>query len=227
MALDIEHTKSDGFSSVARRIRTHLHAIMGFSEMLKLGIADEAERKNALDSILASSRSLLRLVDELQDRNEAEGEVVAEAKAAAVSEAEHRRRLSSTQIIRLTAADFSAKVKRVLVVDDSPVNLAVLKAMITRFGIKDVVSAANGKVALEKLTAPGAQPFDLVLTDMWMPEMDGNELVGALRKLPQFAKLPVYAVTADVAVQKKIAPKGFSGILLKPLTLQKLKPLLG
>lgn len=227
MALDIENTKSDGFSSVARSIRTQLHAIMGFSEMLKLGIADEAERKNALDSILASSRSLLRLVDELQDRNKAEGEMAAEAKPAVVSEAEHKRRLSSTQVIKLTVTDFSAKVKRVLVVDDSPVNLAVLKAMITRFGIKDVVSAANGKIALEKLTAPGAQPFDLVLTDMWMPEMDGNALVGALRKLPQFAQLPVYAVTADVEVQKKFASQGFSGILLKPLTLQKLKPLLG
>ena len=227
MAVDIEDTKSDGFSSVAQSIRTQLHAIMGFSEMLKLGIADETERKNALDSILASSRSLQRLVDELQNRNKAEGEMVAEAKTPAVSEAKHRRRLSSTQVIKLTVTDFSAKVKRVLVVDDSPVNLAVLKAMITRFGIKDVVSAANGKMALEKLTAPGAQPFDLVLTDMWMPEMDGDALVAEIRKNPLWAHLPVYAVTADVEVQKKFAQKGFSGILLKPLTLQKLKPLLG
>ena len=40
--------------------------------------------------------------------------------------------------------------------------------------------------------------FDLVLTDLWMPEMDGEALVKEIRKNAEWKALPVYAVTADV-----------------------------
>ena len=116
--------------------------------------------------------------------------------------------------------------KRVLIVDDQKMNLMVLKAMLSKLGQFDVAMAADGKQAMDMLTVQDAQPFDLVLTDMWMPEMDGAGLVRAIRADPRFASLPTYVVTADVEMLKQFEGAGFTGIVLKPITVDKLKAVL-
>ena len=140
-------------------------------------------------------------------------------------ETAHKARLSTTQRIRIAVKEKVAAYRRVLVVDDQPMNRTVLKIMLARFGIPDVVTAENGVDALKKLAE--LKDVDLVLTDMWMPELDGEGLVGKIRRTPALAKLPVYAVTADVEAQKDYTALGFTGILLKPITLSKLKDVLG
>ena len=120
----------------------------------------------------------------------------------------------------------SAGKRRVLIVDDQKMNLMVLKAMLTKLGSFDIVMAADGKKALDILTAPDAPAFDLVLTDMWMPEMDGAGLVKAIRADARLASLPVYVVTADVEMLKQFEAAGFTGVALKPITVDKLKNIL-
>ena len=117
--------------------------------------------------------------------------------------------------------------RRLLIVDDQKMNLMVLKAMLKRLGDFDIVTAEDGRRALDALEAPDAQPFDMVLTDMWMPEMDGEGLVKAIRANGRLAKLPVYVVTADVEMQKRYEEVGFTGILLKPVTVGVLGPVVG
>ena len=112
---------------------------------------------------------------------------------------------------------------RVLVVDDSSVNRMVLKAMLTRSGVTDVEMAENGRTALAALK--GEAGFDMVFSDLWMPEMDGNELVHAIRADAKLAHLPVYLVTADVEARNQAESNGFTGVLLKPITLEKLQKL--
>ena len=114
---------------------------------------------------------------------------------------------------------------RVLVVDDSAVNRTVLKAMLAKIGVENVTTAENGREALAALK--GGSEFDLVFSDLWMPEMDGSELVRAIRADAKLAHLPVYLVTADVEARSQAGSEGFTGILLKPLTLEKLKSLFG
>ena len=55
--------------------------------------------------------------------------------------------------------------------------------------------------------------------------MDGKDLVSKVRADERFASLPVYAVTADIEEQKKFEAHGFTGILLKPVTIDKLSRL--
>ena len=110
--------------------------------------------------------------------------------------------------------------KRVLVVDDSPVNLAVLKALLARLGITDVVLAEDGKVALEKLEADPA--FDLVMSDLWMPVMDGAELIKRIRADERLAHLKVCSITADVEARMTYREQGFDMLLLKPVTIEKI-----
>jgi CheY-like chemotaxis protein len=116
--------------------------------------------------------------------------------------------------------------RRILIVDDQKMNLMVLKAMLKKLGDFDVVTAMNGREALDALESPDAKAFDIVLTDMWMPEMDGEGLVKAIRAREKLKSLPVYVVTADVEMQKRFRDVGFTGILLKPVTVATIGPVL-
>ena len=114
---------------------------------------------------------------------------------------------------------------RLLLVDDAKMNLMVLKALIKKIGTFEIETAMDGKDALARLYDPGKPPFDAVLTDMWMPELDGAGLVKAIRADPRFKKMPVHVITADVELQETFAEKGFDSIILKPVTINLLRPL--
>ena len=117
-----------------------------------------------------------------------------------------------------------AKSCHLLIADDVPLNLSVLKALLKKVGVNDVETAVDGQDAMEKVRT-SERPFDCVLTDIWMPNMNGRDLVAKIRADERFADLPVYAVTADVEEQKNFAERGFTGVLLKPLTIDTLSSL--
>lgn len=129
--------------------------------------------------------------------------------------------LSQTQRIQMVTDPRSHARLRFLLVDDMDLNLQVLKNMFIRLGVQNLVLAHNGQEAIFQLEKEGA-PFDAVLTDMWMPEMGGGDLVKRIRGDARFATLPVFAVTADVEIIKTYQELGFTGLLLKPITLQTL-----
>ena len=112
----------------------------------------------------------------------------------------------------------SAPAARILLVDDSTMNLVVLKALLKKAGNFEIITAMDGNEALAALKAPDAAPFDLVLTDMWMPNLDGEGLVKAIRADPALSSLKVIVVTADVELKGKSEGMGFDDIILKPVT---------
>lgn len=89
---------------------------------------------------------------------------------------------------------------RVLIVDDSPVDRRLAGGLLDKQAHLEVQYAENGKQALEVFAK---QPPDLVVTDLQMPQMNGLELVGAIRA--RHALVPVILMTAqgseDIAVQ--------------------------
>ena len=105
-----------------------------------------------------------------------------------------------------------------LIVDDVLINLKVLGAMLKGFHL-NVVQANSGGDALSKL--PDAKP-DLVLTDMWMPGMSGEDLARQIRETPRGESVVIMAVTADVENQNNFDMSVFDGILLKPVTKESL-----
>ena len=113
---------------------------------------------------------------------------------------------------------------RVLVVDDVPENQKVLVGMLEKIGVRDIELAANGKEALDRLER--GPSFDLVVADIWMPVMDGSELVKRIRADARFARLKVCAVTADVETRANYRDLGFDELLLKPVTIEKLSEIL-
>ena len=114
--------------------------------------------------------------------------------------------------------------KHVLVVDDSPVNRSVLTAFLKKAGVASIDHAGDGVEAFVKLDSAVAEghPYDFILSDLWMPDMNGIELIEKLRADPRFSRIPCFAVTADTEFQRDARTKLFSGILLKPLTYDNL-----
>lgn len=111
--------------------------------------------------------------------------------------------------------DFCLKHLKVLVVEDNPINVLVLKKALERWKVFPVV-AENGRIALETLAA---QDFDLILMDLYMPEMDGYAASAAIRSLGnRKAATPIIALSAGLNpdVVKKIAAVGINDYLSKP-----------
>ena len=110
-----------------------------------------------------------------------------------------------------------------LIVDDVEMNRKVLKAMCAKMGVADICTVASGYEALEVLKA---RKFSLVLTDIWMPEMSGEELAMEIRKDKTFDDIPIIAVTADIEARGNFDTTLFSGILLKPITIAKINKII-
>ena len=370
-ALKAERAKSYFFSTVSHDIRTPLNSIIGFSEMLQLGIDDPEENKKALDAIITSGQTLLELINDVLDLSKLESgkmelhpvptdiatlvDRVAVSFEAAVSRSSVRlyteigkmpflkldpqrirqilfnlvgnavkftvkgsitvraaydggtftlsvtdtgcgiseenigklmspyvqlqthdsargtglglaicKQLStqmggsleiestlgkgSTFTLRIpnvqafseqeseayfsehkppaatTRLDETVLGKCILIVDDQKLNLRILQTMLSRLGIRKVLTAENGREALDVLHDSG--DVDMVLTDMSMPVMDGAELVREIRKEPGFDAIPVYVITADVEMQSEYGKIGFDDMIIKPITLEKLRDFL-
>ncbi len=111
---------------------------------------------------------------------------------------------------------------RVLLVDDVPMNLKVLAAMLRKLSI-DSVSVESGAGALELLEKD--RDFKFILTDLWMPGMNGEQLAGIVRAMPGLEHAVLVAVTADSESGANFKLAAFHDILLKPVTLKKLQVL--
>lgn len=120
-------------------------------------------------------------------------------------------------------SDFhSERVLKILLVDDMVLNLKVLALMLKSLNCECAL-ASSGEQALALLEQ---QPFDLVLTDLWMPEMDGEQLTREIRRRYGDSKYRIVAVTADTEAHNNFETKIFDRVLLKPVSKEKLRPLL-
>ena len=111
--------------------------------------------------------------------------------------------------------------KEVLVVDDSATVRKFVSVSLSMQGFT-VVTACDGMDALEKI--PKGR-FDLVITDLNMPTMDGFELIRALRESAEFKDLPVIILTSlsDQASKEQGAKLGVGSYVVKPFSLEKIQ----
>ncbi len=110
----------------------------------------------------------------------------------------------------------------VLIVDDVPMNLKILSAMLKKIGC-EVIAESNPETALSKAATECPA---LIMTDMWMPVLNGAQLAARIKKLPECAHIPIIAVTADNASETNFDTSYFDDILLKPIDIKKLTALL-
>jgi len=104
---------------------------------------------------------------------------------------------------------------KLLIVDDSTMLRDMLSYALNEGGYSDVTEAVDGIDGLEKAKA---NSFDLIITDINMPNMDGITLVQELRKLPQYASSPILVLTTERSDEMKSKGKaaGATGWIVKP-----------
>ncbi|MGB4064946.1 MAG: response regulator [Azonexus sp.] len=111
----------------------------------------------------------------------------------------------------------------ILLVEDNELNQQVAGEILRGWGAS-VDVAANGRIALDLLSAEGAEHYAVVLMDLEMPVMDGREATRRLREEDRFQDLPIIAMTAHVAGQgmKDGLAKGVNGYIAKPFEPEEL-----
>jgi PAS domain S-box-containing protein len=116
----------------------------------------------------------------------------------------------------------------ILVAEDNEINALLMRSLLTRLGHHAVITT-NGEQALESwLAAKSAgTPYDLVLMDIQMPQLDGIEATKRIRSLEASQpgrQTPILALTANALVEDRYAcfEAGMDGFLIKPLDREKL-----
>ncbi len=109
---------------------------------------------------------------------------------------------------------------RILLAEDSPVNQKLAVGLLTKRG-HQVAVANNGKEAYDAFLA---QPFDLILMDVQMPEMDGFEATLAIRAAERDSHVPIIAMTARAMKgdQQRCLAVGMDAYIAKPIRAQTL-----
>ncbi|PVZ37142.1 response regulator [Pseudomonas sp. CC120222-01a] len=114
--------------------------------------------------------------------------------------------------------------KRILLVEDNPVNQSVIEAMLRSLGM-EVSVAHDGLQAIEQVSQ---QPFAAVLMDCRLPQMDGYEATRRIRLLPACSQLPIIALTANALQgdRERCMAAGMNDYLSKPFRRTELQRVL-
>ena len=169
------HIKSD-------ETLTHQPAIVLVTAFGREEVREEAERLQ-LDGFLVKPVTKSMLVDTLVN-------VFAQTEEGVTAAAD------GDQKTRLLGA-------RILLVEDNEINQQIAVELLEGTGAS-VKVANNGREAVETLSHAGQPlPFDVVLMDLQMPEMDGYQATAKLRADPRFASLPIIAMTAHATVEER------------------------
>ncbi|KOR28450.1 hypothetical protein TI04_10960, partial [Achromatium sp. WMS2] len=125
---------------------------------------------------------------------------------------------SSKAVAQGPRGDKRQLVGHVLIVEDNPVNLAVVRKMLQRFGL----TCDTAKDGLECLEAIKTMQYDLVLMDIQMPNMDGRQATRKIREREQqfgLTRMPVLAITANVMGddRAKCIQAGMDDYIAKPV----------
>jgi signal transduction histidine kinase/DNA-binding NarL/FixJ family response regulator len=175
-------------------------------------VGDEQRRSGGTGLGLSISRQLVRLMgSEIQVKSVPnQGSCFSFEMSARVVESERSASQTNGQV-----AGYSGPRKRVMVVDDTDANRAVLTDTLGSLGF-DVSEAVNG---LEAVTFAQASPPDLILMDVKMPVMDGLEAMRQMQQMPDLRMVPVIAVSAGVTrdEQDECMAAGAKAFLTKPI----------
>jgi len=111
-------------------------------------------------------------------------------------------------------------IKKVLIADDSALARTFIIRCLEMVGLDDAtfLKAKNGREALEMTRA---NPLDLIITDINMPEMDGRDLLKRIKSSPRLNEIPVIVVTSSfsLAKEEEYRKLGAFSILKKPISL--------
>lgn len=108
----------------------------------------------------------------------------------------------------------------ILYIEDNPDNRNLIRRVLMSEGYT-MIEAVRAEQAFEKLEA---EPIDLILMDINMPDMDGYTLTAKIKEVEKYSKIPIVAVTANVmrGDREKSLQAGCDGYIQKPIDIDTL-----
>ncbi len=115
---------------------------------------------------------------------------------------------------------------KVLLLEDNTVNQILAVEMLAMLGIHNVHVAENGIEGLKKIEI---HKYDLIVTDIKMPYMDGIEFTLKVREMENYKNIPIIAMTSNVKEEQVISyyNAGMNNCLMKPVDIRTFKKILG
>ena len=206
-------------SQLLHDLRTPLNQIIGYSEMLTEQADEQPREELAADlrKVGAAGHRMLQLIEE--------NFTAAPDERCGGHVMPRRDTDSPPSDSRRVSTQPAAAPGLLLVVDDDPVNRDVLSRRLARQG-HDVRTACNGRDALQLM---GEAPFEVVLLDIMMPDMDGYEVLGRIKDDPRLQHIPVIMISAIDEVQSVVRciEAGAEDYLAKPFDPTLLKARIG
>lgn len=137
------------------------------------------------------------------------------------AEAEHINEVQTNEVKQEVTEQNTSANLRMLIVDDNKINIKVAKKNVDGLGF-EIDECENGALAVDKVKA--GNKYDIILMDIMMPVMDGEEAIRTLKSLDGF-NTPVIAVTADAiaGAREKYLSEGFIDYVSKPFTKEQIK----
>jgi two-component system, chemotaxis family, chemotaxis protein CheY len=116
-------------------------------------------------------------------------------------------------------------VKTILIVEDSATTRALIRAVVDELGDVDTVEASSGFEALKMLPQ---QDYDLIITDINMPDINGLELIGFVKNNPRFNHMPIVIVSTErsEADRNRGMALGAAAYVTKPFTSSELQEII-
>ena len=197
-------------------LRTPLNTVVGFTEMLleKVEEKDDGEFISDLQKIDSSAHRFLSLINDVVN--------FSRVQAGERPDGEASETLSlvkdAVKTLRPMEDDSALHISGggdLLIVDDNEISRDLLTRHLRRQG-HDVTAAENGRQALEMIET---HPFDLVLLDIMMPEMDGYQVLQHLKEHETWRDIPVIIISAleELDSVVRCVEMGAEDYLFKPL----------
>ena len=108
------------------------------------------------------------------------------------------------------------EAKKILIIEDDPDNQELLKEIISSYAPELIYASVND--GEEAIKMAESLEFDLVITDMSLPNKNGYDIIKNLRKNKKYQSKPIVALTAQAmcGIEEKIISSGFSEYIAKP-----------
>ena len=221
-------------SNISYEIRTPLNEILGMTTLAKTVAEDKEKVIQYLDKISASTGQLIAVFNRVLDMSKIEdGKICLTLEPSSIEQ--------DFEDLDKIYLDFSKQQemkeqeeqcftgKRILLAEDNKLNIEVEKGILEKKGFL-VEVAKNGKQAVDMVEASEENYYHLILMDIRMPVMDGNEATQKIRELPRKDTkfIPIFAVSANAFEEDKqqALDAGMDAYITKPVNTEELFGLL-
>ena len=109
---------------------------------------------------------------------------------------------------------------KLLIVEDDTFNRQLIVSLLAKYIEVEVIEAKNGLEAISELSKTD---IDIILLDIYMPEMNGFEVLEEIKKDEKLSHIPIFILSSDEVERKKSLKLGADSFITKPFNLKELE----